>query len=138
MELVQKDADVNRPREAEEFDPVYVCTEHERAVHQPFYLHLDKFKPHNHSSAELATFLLLTGTSPPKAPAQLFPGMLGVGATQRDAVHTPSPWSCKGIPTETTRPRLALPQRTSVPHTHPGIKGHDHHDHGPSFLPLHR
>lgn len=136
--LVQEnEPDVNRPREAEEFDPIYFCTEHELPISPFLFLWINS----NHIPIHqliLQPSCSSWGPAPPKAPAHLFPRMLGVGDTQQDAAHTPSLWSCRGIPTETARPRLALPHRTSIPHTHPGIKGHDCHDHSPSFLPLHR
>lgn len=137
VELVQRNADVNRPREAEEFDPVYFCTEHELPVSPFLSLWINSNHTTIHQLKLQPSCSLLTGTRPIQSTCSLVPGMLGVEDTQQDAAHTPSLRSCRGIPIETARPRPHLPHRTSIPHTHPGIKGHDLHAHGSSFLPLH-
>lgn len=116
---------------------IYFCTEHELPTSPFLFIRINSNHTTIHQLILQPSYSSL-GPAPPKAQAHLFPRMLGVGDTQQDAAHTPSLWSCRGIPTETARPRLALPHRTSIPHTHPGIKGHDCHDHSPSFLPLHR
>lgn len=135
--LVQKSADVNGVREAEEFDPIGFCTEHEPPINPFIFIWINPNHTTIHQPNSQPSCSSL-GPAPPKAPAHLFPGILGsVNKTQPHSPRPSPPWSCKGTPIEAARPRLASPHRTSMSYTHPGIKGHDRHDHGPSFTPLH-
>lgn len=85
--LVQKNTDVNRPREAEEFGPIYFCTEHELPISPFIFLWIKS----NHTTTHqlnLQPSCSSLGPAPPKAPAHLFPRMLAVGDT-----HMGSPYS---------------------------------------------
>lgn len=109
MVLVQRSTNVTRPREAGEFNSICLCTEYKPPTSPFIFIWINS----NHTTIHqlnLQPSCSSLGPAPPKAPVHLFPGMPWVADTQQDAAtHAPSLWSCRGIPTETPRPRLASP-----------------------------